>query len=94
MFKIGICNELFEDVEFSRMCRLLKQIGYDGVEIAPFTLSRLITDLSPDRRREIKLMVEDAGLETIVGCTGCWRRRKVSISHRQRNRCAARLAIT
>ena len=25
MFKIGICNELFEDMEFSRVCRLLKR---------------------------------------------------------------------
>jgi sugar phosphate isomerase/epimerase len=65
MFKIGICNELFEDTEFSRVCRLLKEIGYDGVEIAPFTLARMITDLDSARRREIKAMVHDAGLETI-----------------------------
>jgi sugar phosphate isomerase/epimerase len=65
MFKLGICNELFEDMEFSRVCRLLKEIGYDGVEIAPFTLSRLITELSTERRREIRTMIEDAGLETI-----------------------------
>jgi sugar phosphate isomerase/epimerase len=65
MFKIGICNELFEDMEFSRMCRLLKELGYDGVEIAPFTLSKLITELTRERRRAIKAMVEDAGLETI-----------------------------
>jgi sugar phosphate isomerase/epimerase len=65
MFKIGICNELFEDMEFSRMCRLLKEIGYDGVELAPFTLTNLITELTRERRREIKAMVEDAGLETI-----------------------------
>jgi sugar phosphate isomerase/epimerase len=65
MFKIGICNELFEDMDFSRVCRLLKQIGYDGVEIAPFTLATVITELTRERRREIRAMVEDAGLETI-----------------------------
>jgi sugar phosphate isomerase/epimerase len=65
MFKIGICNELFEDTKLSRVCRLLKEIGYDGVEIAPFTLATVITELTGERRREIKAMVEDAGLETI-----------------------------
>jgi sugar phosphate isomerase/epimerase len=65
MFKIGICNELFEDMELSRVCRLLKELGYDGVELAPFTLATVITELSGGRRREIKAMVQDAGLETI-----------------------------
>ena len=65
MFKIGICNELFEGMEFSRVCRLVKELGYDGLEIAPFTLAGLITELIRERRREFKSMVEDAGLETI-----------------------------
>ena len=65
MFKLGICNELFEDMEFGRVCRLVKDVGYDGLEIAPFTLAELITDLAPARRRELRAMVHDAGLETI-----------------------------
>jgi sugar phosphate isomerase/epimerase len=65
MFKIGICNELFEGMEFSQVFRLLKQIGYDGVELAPFTLSSSITELSGERRRELKALIHDAGLETI-----------------------------
>jgi sugar phosphate isomerase/epimerase len=65
MIKLGICNELFEGWEFGRVCRRVKEIGYDGLEIAPFTLAPLVTDLSPQRRRELRQMVEDAGLETI-----------------------------
>ena len=65
MFKLGICNELFEGVEFGQVCRLVKELGYEGLEIAPFTLSGLITDLNVARRRELRAMVEDAGLETI-----------------------------
>ncbi len=38
MIKLGICNELFEGWEFGRVCRIVKEIGYDGLEIAPFTL--------------------------------------------------------
>ena len=52
-------------MEFGRVCRLVKDLGYDGIEIAPFTLARTITELSLERRREIKGMIADAGLETI-----------------------------
>jgi sugar phosphate isomerase/epimerase len=65
MIKLGICNELFEGWEFGRVCRTVKAIGYDGLEIAPFTLAPRITDLGAARRRELRSMVEDAGLETI-----------------------------
>jgi sugar phosphate isomerase/epimerase len=65
MIKLGICNELFEGWEFAEVCRVIKRLGYDGVEIAPFTLAPLITDVSAARRRELKTIVEDTGLETI-----------------------------
>ena len=65
MIKLGICNELFEGWEFDRVCRTVKQLGYDGLEIAPFTLAPRIADLSRHRRRELKAIVDDAGLATI-----------------------------
>ncbi|MEJ7639032.1 MAG: TIM barrel protein, partial [Singulisphaera sp.] len=40
-------------------------LGYDGLEIAPFTLAPRITDVSPRERRELRAQVEDAGLRTI-----------------------------
>jgi sugar phosphate isomerase/epimerase len=65
MIRLGICNELFEDWDFADACRAVKSIGYDGLEIAPFTLAPRITDVSPARRKELKAMVEDSGLRTI-----------------------------
>jgi sugar phosphate isomerase/epimerase len=65
MIRLGICNELFEGWEFGRVCRTIRAMGYDGIEIAPFTLAPTIRDVSPARRRELRAMVEDAGLETI-----------------------------
>jgi sugar phosphate isomerase/epimerase len=65
MIKLGICNELFEDWDFARVCRFVKQAGYDGLEIAPFTLAPLVTDLAPAKRRELRTLIQDAGLETI-----------------------------
>ncbi|HEX8199303.1 MAG TPA: sugar phosphate isomerase/epimerase [Isosphaeraceae bacterium] len=65
MIRLGICNELFEGWEFDRVCRAVQALGYDGLEIAPFTLAPRITDLAAARRRELRAMVADAGLETI-----------------------------
>ena len=65
MLKLGICNELFEGWELGRVCRFVKGLGYDGLELAPFTLAPTITELSADRRRELRVMVEDSGLATI-----------------------------
>jgi sugar phosphate isomerase/epimerase len=65
MIKLGICNELFEDWDFARVCRFVKETGYDGLEIAPFTLAPRVTDLAPAKRREFRTIVHDSGLETI-----------------------------
>jgi len=63
--RLGICNELFEGWDLKDVCRVVRAIGYDGLEIAPFTLAPRITDLSADRRREVRATIEDAGLATI-----------------------------
>src|SRR3954469_10602753 len=65
MIRLGICNELFEGWKFGDVCRTVKELGYDGLEIAPFTLAPRITDVSPRERRELRAQVEDAGLKTI-----------------------------
>lgn len=65
MIRLGICNELFEGWDFAEVCRSIKEIGYDGIEIAPFTLAPLITEVSTSRRRELRTIIEDAGLATI-----------------------------
>ncbi len=65
MIRLGICNELFEGWDFADVCRTVKAIGFEGLEIAPFTLAPRITDLSLARRRELRAIVEDNGLTTI-----------------------------
>ncbi len=65
MIRFGICNELFEGRDLAEMCRTVKALGFDGLEIAPFTLAPNINDVSPSRRREVRAIVEDAGLATI-----------------------------
>ncbi len=47
MIRLGICNELFEGWDFADVCRTVKgKLGYEGLEIAPFTLAPLITEVS------------------------------------------------
>ena len=61
--KFAICNEQFEGWEFDRVCRFVRSVGYEGLELAPFTLAPSITDVSPQRRAELRLQADDAGVE-------------------------------
>lgn len=40
-FRYAICNETFEGWDHGRICRFVADVGYTGLEIAPFTLARL-----------------------------------------------------
>jgi sugar phosphate isomerase/epimerase len=33
-----LCNEVLRDMEFAQQCDLAASLGYDGLEVAPFTL--------------------------------------------------------
>ncbi len=66
--KWAICNETFQDWPLERGFAFAAECGYSGVEIAPFTLggpSTLATELSPQRRTEIRRQAEQAGLEVV-----------------------------
>ena len=65
MIKLGICNELFEGWEFGQVCRTVKEIGLRRPGNRPFHAGTADHRLEPARRRELKAIVEDAGLETI-----------------------------
>ncbi|HEY2343516.1 MAG TPA: sugar phosphate isomerase/epimerase family protein [Chthoniobacteraceae bacterium] len=62
MIKFGICNEIFETWELDATFAYAKRVGYDFVELAPFTLAPLVTDISPARRAAIKESAARAGI--------------------------------
>jgi sugar phosphate isomerase/epimerase len=64
--KISICNELFQGWPIERVFEYAAQLGYDGVEIAPFTLADSVTEISQKRRSSIRRAAEENGIE-IVG---------------------------
>lgn len=61
--KFAFCNEPFKDLPFEETCRILADIGYDGVELAPFTFSEDVRKLDSADRAKIRKTAEDAGLE-------------------------------
>lgn len=63
--KFAICNETFQNQTFAEACHIAGRCGYEGIEVAPFTLGKLVTDLSPGERKEIRQTAEDAGLKII-----------------------------
>lgn len=63
--KFAICNETFEGDSQREGLKLAKELGYTGVEVAPFTLGTYAEDISYQARKEYRSMVEDMGMEVI-----------------------------
>lgn len=59
--RYAICNELFEGWPFEKAFAFAAECGYTGIEVAPFTVSNYVTDVSAARRREIRKQAESAG---------------------------------
>ncbi len=63
--KYAICNETFEGWEHARVCERAAELGYTGLEMAPFTLAPRITDVSAARRVELRKQAEITGVQII-----------------------------
>lgn len=64
--KFSICNELFQGWPIEKVFEYAAKLGYQGVEIAPFTLADSVTEISSKRREAIRRAAEENGIE-IVG---------------------------
>src|ERR1700676_5477369 len=65
-FRHAICNEIYEKRPLAEVCRSIRQIGYAGIEIAPFTLADRPSDITSDERRRHRDTMHSEGL-TFVG---------------------------
>lgn len=63
--RYAICNETFGDWPFAKACDFVAACGYTGLEVAPFTLAPLATDLSPLQRGELQRTIARAGLDCV-----------------------------
>jgi sugar phosphate isomerase/epimerase len=63
--RYAICNETFEGWDFARVCECVAGLGYDGLELAPFTLAPRVTDIAAGRRRALRDQAADHGLALV-----------------------------
>ncbi|HOK79157.1 MAG TPA: sugar phosphate isomerase/epimerase family protein [Verrucomicrobiota bacterium] len=61
--KFAICNEVFEGWNLESAFEFVASVGYDAVEIAPFTIAPRVTDVSASQRIHIRNLAQRAGLE-------------------------------
>ena len=64
-FRQSICNEVYQGWPFHEACRSIRQIGYTGIEIAPFTLSDSPADIPLDERRQYRGIMSSDGLRFV-----------------------------
>jgi D-psicose/D-tagatose/L-ribulose 3-epimerase len=60
--RIALCNEVLGGMALERQCEYAAALGYDGLEIAPFTLSTSPEKISAADAAKIRATVEASGL--------------------------------
>jgi D-psicose/D-tagatose/L-ribulose 3-epimerase len=100
--KIALCNEVLQPLPFEQQCAMAAALGYDGLEVAPFTLAEdpmRIDDREATRLRGIAddhglaitglhwLLVAPAGL-SIVSDDDALRERTAAVMERLVDLCA------
>ena len=60
--RIALCNEVLGGMPLERQCEYAAGLGYDGLEIAPFTLSESPERISSTEAARIRKVVEASGL--------------------------------
>jgi len=60
--KLSLCNEVLGTLPFEDQCELAARLGYDGLEIAPFTLAEAPERIAAAEARRLRGVVEAAGL--------------------------------
>jgi sugar phosphate isomerase/epimerase len=63
--KLALCNEMFEGRSVAEICPIVKDLGYQGLEIAPFTLAASATEVTAAQRKETRQAMVDHGLECV-----------------------------
>jgi len=63
---VSICNEIFKGWRLEETFEYISRLGYDGIEIAPFTISNDVRKIGKDKREEIRDLASSYDLE-IVG---------------------------
>jgi sugar phosphate isomerase/epimerase len=60
--RIALCNEVLRELEFVVQCARAAALGYDGIELAPFTVSENPHLLGAEDRARLRRAAADAGI--------------------------------
>lgn len=61
--KLSLCNEVLRDMSFARQCAFAAEVGYDALEIAPFTLGPDPRKFTPRRIAGVRAALAAEGLK-------------------------------
>ncbi|HEY8050599.1 MAG TPA: sugar phosphate isomerase/epimerase family protein [Ramlibacter sp.] len=61
--KFALCNEVLQPLGFEQQCAFAAKLGYDGLEVAPFTLAGNPMDITDTQALAFRRIAEDAGLK-------------------------------
>lgn len=61
--KFAICSEIFQGQAVEEAIRQAARLGFDAIEIAPFTIANSVNEISPERRLSIRNEARNAGIE-------------------------------
>ena len=100
--KFALCNEVLQPLPFEQQCRLAASFGYDGLEVAPFTLAADPTLLTDAQAAQFRRIAQDHGLRifglhwllvappglSIVSADAAVRERTVAVMRRLVELCA------
>mgnify|MGYP002619597911 FL=1 len=64
-FRHAICNEVFQGWNFADACKAIREAGYQGIEIAPFTLAEDPATITEAQRSEYRTVIREEGLEFV-----------------------------
>ena len=60
--KFAICNEIFKDWKLEEAMAFARKVGYDAIEIAPFTIAKSVTEISAEARQQIRQTAQQIGI--------------------------------
>lgn len=60
--RLLLCNEVLRDLDFPAQCAMAAELGFDGLELAPFTVAEEPHRLPAARRAELRRAAADAGV--------------------------------
>jgi len=75
--KFSICNEIFQGWPLAKQFEAAADIGFDAIEISPFTINTSVRNISEETRQEIRMLAEQhsvdvAGIHWLLAQTeGC-----------------------